>query len=703
MTEHKIIFFQRWLIPLAIFGLALAIRTSSLGTFTTADEPLWIQRSRWFTAGLFFSDIECPPAKDGRPTPASGLSCTLQSGHPGIITMWSGSLGILAYYWQFIRPNSVDLRMFLQTFPVNHQDSMLLIWMRLPLAILSSVFIALFYTLLRRLLTFPIALLATLLLALHPFHVALSRVLHHDAANTTFMVLSALAMIGYWLRGWRWYWLLFSAMMAGLAFLSKLIGLLLLPYAAVIGGLSLFYRQPRSVWKVLGEGIFFGCSAFLTFAIFFPAMWVVPSQVMAVVFGQNFEMVERGHNHYFLGEVSNDPGPLFYPIGWLWQATPLELIGLLMLPIAGLLWQKQSQKNDGLLKGNVIANHPVEVALLIFPMMLYLLEMSSGKKMIRYFLPAFPMIAIFSTYGLLWLSNSLLQRTNGTHPNRLKHSLLVSIIVLVHGGLLLMHRPYYFTYYNPLLGGPRIAAQFMTVGWGEGLEEAAHRLNNMPNADALVVSSWYNDIFQPYFVGQEASFADDGRAQLGADYVLFYISQIQRQKPYAGFVDYFRAKEPIFTIDAPTFYRDKVHWIEVYKSPAAQTVSGAPEVEGIAQLLAYKITSDKGIELQSDISEDDIILILFLRVLGPLPDNTTFNIALRDTFGNRWGDWQYLTLAGEWEKGNLVEWSGKLRLPADMPPGQYRPWVAFQFEDGPVIAEFAISDKNPTIEIYPFR
>ena len=51
------------------------------------------------------------------------------------------------------------------------------------------------------------------------------------------------------------------------------------------------------------------------------------------------------------------------------------------------------------------------------------------------------------------------------------------------------------------------------------------------------------------FAGQRASFSDDGRGQLAADYVVFYVNQIQRQKPYPGLVDYFRAKEPVFVLD----------------------------------------------------------------------------------------------------------------------------------------------------------
>jgi hypothetical protein len=236
----------------------------------------------------------------------------------------------------------------------------------------------------------------------------------------------------------------------------------------------------------------------------------------------------------------------------------------------------------------------------------------------------------------------------------------------------------------------------------------------LPDARSLTVSSWYGDIFHPYFVGQQASFSDDGRAQLAADYVVFYINQIQRQKPYPGLVDYFRAKEPVFKVVVnPTGGvtnsaeaekgNHQVSWVEVYQAPAAQSASGAPNIEGVAQLLAYKVAGSRvtGSRVADDILElpsaHQVSVTLFLRVLGPLPEDTTFGVALKDD--KLWGNWTLTEIKGEWQEGHIVEWRGLLGLPANMPPGEYRLWAAFQFEDGAVIAEFPISDKDPVINV----
>ena len=686
-----------WLMALLIFGLTLLLRIPMLGSFVTADEPRWIERSQGFAAGLFVPGLECPPVNNGRTISASGLGCTLQVGHPGVTTMWAGTLGLLIYYWRMVRPAGVDLATFLQT-PINHLDPILVMWMRLPLAILSSAFIAISYLFICRLLTARVALVAALLLALQPLHIALSRVLHHDALNTTFMMLSILPLMGYWLRGWKWYWLLCSGAMAGLAFLGKPVSWLLWPYVAVLGGFSLFYR-PRSIWRLLGEGVLWGGMAMLTFAIFYPAMWVTPGQVMEVMLGRNIEVVEEGHTHYFLGQVSDDPGFWFYPIAWLWQASPLEIIGLMLLLVASASTILRKQ----------LAQRPVEIALLLFLVLLFALEITSSAKMLRYFLPAFPVIAIFAAYGLLWFADRVVgrfwqSRTKWVTPG------LAGLIVFVQGGLAVSHFPYYFTYYNPLVGGPAVAARLMTVGWGEGLEQAAAYLNNLPDAKSLVVSSWYSDVFQPYFVGKQASFSDDGRGQLTADYVVFYINQIQRQKPYPGLIDYFRSDKPVFVVNVGPFGwntdlsdPNAVHWVEVYKAPAAQSAGGAPKVEGVAQLLAYKVTGRRvanGRIVNSEqvsLAPDEVSVVLFLRVLGPLPEGTTFGAALTD--GQQWRQWQTIGVKGEWREGQIVEWQGRLTLPFEMPTGDYRLWVALQAQDGALLAEFPLSAKDPPIKV----
>lgn len=47
------------------------------------------------------------------------------------------------------------------------------------------------------------------------------------------------------------------------------------------------------------------------------------------------------HGNYFLGQVVDDPGPLFYPVAFAFRASPLLCLGLLAAFASLLLWLSQ--------------------------------------------------------------------------------------------------------------------------------------------------------------------------------------------------------------------------------------------------------------------------------------------------------------------------------------------------------------------------
>ena len=135
-----------------LIGLtALLPRVLDLGSFLTTDEAdHWIQRSEIFLNAIRSGDY----------------AATAISPHPGVTTMWLGSLGIVAHQtlagWG------------LATWP---DPEMLRVMLRLPVAIVTALCVALSYPLLRRLLPTRVALLAALLWAADPFLVAHSQLL----------------------------------------------------------------------------------------------------------------------------------------------------------------------------------------------------------------------------------------------------------------------------------------------------------------------------------------------------------------------------------------------------------------------------------------------------------------------------------------------------------------------------------------------
>ena len=129
--------------------------------------------------------------------------------------------------------------------------------------------------------------------------------------------------------------------------------------------------------------------------------------------------------------------------------------------------------------------------------------------------------------------------------------------------------PYYLSYYNPLIGGSRVAPQVMQVGWGEGLDQAARYLNQKPGAAKLKVISWYaTGPFSYIFEGFDRSLwytsnldAEQWEKFITSDYAVIYISQWQRGLP-KPVLDYVAQLTPEHTV-----WIDGLEYARIYKLP----------------------------------------------------------------------------------------------------------------------------------------
>jgi 4-amino-4-deoxy-L-arabinose transferase-like glycosyltransferase len=122
------------------FFAALLPRAVSLGTFLTADEALWLQRSRSFVEAVWRHD----------------WAGTYVTAHPGVTTAWLSGLSLLV-----LRPQGVSGNLLAAAFPI---------------ALTSSVGVLLIYWLSSEIFDRRIALAAALLVAFDPFYIAHSRV-----------------------------------------------------------------------------------------------------------------------------------------------------------------------------------------------------------------------------------------------------------------------------------------------------------------------------------------------------------------------------------------------------------------------------------------------------------------------------------------------------------------------------------------------
>jgi hypothetical protein len=691
-------------ISLLIFIVALLPRLLNPDQFLTPDEFLWIDRSRNFLAGLLDPAYQCTSVVEKWNFVAEGLACTLRTGHPGVTTMWTGSLGLWLSW--LVHSRYIALQDYLATVSTNPLDVTLIAPARIGTILITAFWVVAVYWLARRLFGAQIALIGALLLALDPFHIALSRVIHHDALSTTFMTLSVLAAFIYWGQGRNKKWLLVSGGLAGLAILSKSPALYLLPFIAVVG-LWFLVREIRSkadgrqaggrrYWglvsgTVLDGLLWFGVAVAVVFVVW-PAMWVTPLEAMETVFFIGSKYATGGHakGNFFLGEISNDPGPLFYPVTWLYRTSPLVMLGI----IAALSlwpWRKRIDKETPLTQspGTLFSFFSYLPLLLIFILGYYLLMTVGEKKQDRYFLPVYPWLNLIAAAGLVSILHfpfrSFLQRRPITsqapaitpHASRftlyaLRLPLLLLVILTLHGYFVASHFPYYFTYYNPVLGGIRGAAQAVTIGWGEGLDLAATYLNQQTGADLRRVASWYESTFAPYYYGPAISYSKEKGKVLAGDYAIFYINQTQRRFPDDILFEYFESRfEPVHVV---TLHGLEYAWI--YPSLGIDHYIQDQTYTGIASLLAWQwVLGDRPLR-----PGDRVQFELYWEYLGKQRDEPFF-FRLVDGQERAWTEALSQPIgnppAEQWREGEIIYETGALEIPSGMPPGQYQLQIGF--------------------------
>jgi 4-amino-4-deoxy-L-arabinose transferase-like glycosyltransferase len=533
-----------------LFLLALGPRlAAACGRFVTSDELAWVYRSTRFLAALSTGD----------------WANTAPTGHPGVTTMWCGAVGILLR--RFTAPEATAERLAWLTSldwdafdPLNGPALKRMVFFlaagRVPVAVLTSLAVAGIYLLARRLWGQRVALVGAALLALDPFPVGLSAVLHLDALTASFATLSLLALlIGVTERG-LFRWAAFSGALAGLAVLTKSSAVFLVPFTALILGVAFLARRERDAEKALrlgGSFLLWLVATGLVFCVLYPAMWVSPTGTLSGVFGTaSSHAGSPMHLIFFLGRVAFDPGPFFYPVALAFRTSPVVWVGVLVA--CSLLLRRRTA-------GWARRERLSLVALLIFALLFVLLMTPLNVKFDRYLMFIFPALDLVAAAGLVrmveWLSGG---RRRGV-PVILAAALVLQALV----GL--PYAPYFLAYENPLLGGPGVAAQVLSMGWGEGLDRAAAYLNGLEGAEDLYVVAGSMPHFAPLFAG-EALPLDEGNLPL-ADYLVVSVGDEQIR---AGEIETLLAgAEPVHTVRlgnldyvrvyVNTAYRQSVNYI----------------------------------------------------------------------------------------------------------------------------------------------
>ncbi|MCB0047838.1 MAG: phospholipid carrier-dependent glycosyltransferase [Caldilineaceae bacterium] len=597
-----------------LFLTAWLPRMLSVDAFVTPDERKWLARSANFYLALHEQD---PVA-------------TMQTEHPGVTVMWIGALG-----WRTTFPDYVDRT------PGSMSDIRLEEWLaqdgaHTPLEILAGArrwmvlaiagLLTLAFLPLRRLFGAPTAALMTLFLALDPYFVALTRLLHLDGLLTVLAVLAVSSFLAWLYRGRQPFYLLLSALATGLAGLTKMPAIFIVPFAGMLLVIEMVRRRHEDAQirrGLVGGYLLWGGITLAVFVLFWPVLWVDAPHVVRFI-REQLTVHIHGHElpNYFLGRVTDDPGLLFYPVAMLYRSTPWTLAGLLLAFL--LAWRGRPPLDSSTKRWTMFG--------FLFFAVIFIVGMTEGaKKFDRYVLPALAMLTLVAGLGWAGFLQWIKMRVG-------RHSLAASVLALLILGqvwTLTRHAPYYFTYYNPLpellLGSRADPEQVVLVGWGEGLDAAAEWINQQPGSSDLHIAAWYNDGPFSYFRHTDTPRTmswDDPAFWLG-DYVVVYINQRQREIPARDVINYFADQEPVYVVTRDGLDLARVYDLRGAEPPPFTHMQRTPAAGLLAAFGLRGYTLDDG----SLFAGETVDLSLFWERTGPITDEDQALIQLLDDDG----------------------------------------------------------------------
>ena len=525
-----------------IFLAAWLPRIAGLDKFVTIDETRWLAGSANFLQAISHGDF----------------ADTYQKEHPGVTVLWMGALGVWNAFPTYAQeaPGQFstdweDLEPWLAE-NSTHTPLELLAAARWWIALAASLFIALGFFPLRKLFGTPLAALISLYVAWMPFFVGLSRLVFPGALLTPTLYLALVSFLAWLYRGRAWRYVLFSGFVTGLALFSKTPAIWLIPTALILCGVEAIRAKKMIGAKTSGGNllagvVIWGITALAAFVLLWPAMWVTPVETIRRMV-EALLLYGRGHDNplFFFGSTTARPGFLFYPVAFLLRASPATTIGLILAPF--LFWRRAWPFEQ-------TATRRAAGALLLFAV-IFIAGMSlSSKQLDRYMLPTMPPLAVIAVLAWSGAAQKLVDRFGRPRWRQRQDHLLAiglsaGITLLLVGLPMIRHAPTYLTYYNPLTGGNRTAQNIMVLGWGEGLEQAAHWLSEQPDTETASVVAWYRTGPISYFYQSQKPFLDFDNPVFwtDADYAVTYINQWQRRLPAAQITDRLAALTPLHTV-----------------------------------------------------------------------------------------------------------------------------------------------------------
>jgi hypothetical protein len=475
-------------------------------SFMTNDEHLWMSRSQGFFDALADGRLGDASAYQG-----AGRTVTM----PGITTMW---IGVLARgVWAL----GQGLGIWTDSTSQFRYSALGLDIAQTLYAVVASILVGLVTFLVLKWVSRIAAAVVGLLLATEPYFVAHGAVLHTDELLTLFGVASLIALALHlgvpnrssW-TGQRWSAALAGALF-GASWLTKISATMFLPGMALLGlwavGWTIRPADLRSqlreswprirhclIWWMVGAGV--------VILVTYPALWADPINEAYWLVRSGSQGV-REHEQTFLGHKTQHPGPAYYFV-----AIPLRVTAWFLL--AGILslvaiWRRATRR------------FAIALSMMAVPPLLIITL--AEKQFDRYGLPITALIAVAT--GVV-VSSWIDQHPSFGRVTRRRYlagGLLASLAIVNTVSV----APWGLAYFNPALGGSRAGDYALTVGWGEGFEEAVAMVKEQEGGscgDATIAGPMFTADFTRYWECPQRL----NQPSRTATYYILYVAAKQR-------------------------------------------------------------------------------------------------------------------------------------------------------------------------------
>ena len=215
---------------------------------------------------------------------------------------------------------------------------------------------------------------------------------------------------------------------------------------------------------------------------------------------QVFNRVDDGNVTYFMGRVSSEASPWYFPFVFVAKQSLVHLffytvaITIFFVALARSLFLLFTQKFTVSLRKfrDFVLARFSEISLGLFVVLYSYLSITGNLNIgFRHLFPIMPLIYILTSKTII---DSYKQLRNPLRKRAVRLVFIILIFAMI--GETLLAYPYYMSYFNPVFGGPKNGWHYVTdsnADWGQDLKRLKIYLDKHPEIDKIRIDYFGGD------------------------------------------------------------------------------------------------------------------------------------------------------------------------------------------------------------------